>query len=196
MIFANVVPPVLVICNVPDPVEAPIIVPVTVIAAGVSAEATINVDPEFNVIPVVVRVFFIVTVLLAETVIGPTVVAPITPVNVLLLPVMLITPSFRAAAVIAFVIVDAVSGAKTIVAGAELLSKVIVPPLKFLLNVPVEFSVVLVSPPITLPAVLTVTASANIAAPDLVELPIVNVSAVTAPEKVIVEILASALLIT
>ncbi len=53
-------------------------------------------------------------------------------------------------------------------------------------------------PPVIVTAVLTVTplAPLNNAAPDLLELPIVNVSVVTVPENVIVEIVVSALLIT
>jgi len=58
--------------------------------------------------------------------------------------------------------------------------------------------VVAVFPPVIVVPVLTVTplAPLNNAAPDLELLPIVNVSVVTVPENVIVEIVLSALLIT
>ena len=54
------------------------------------------------------------------------------------------------------------------------------------------------SPPVIVVAVLTVTplAPLNIAAPDLVELPIVNVSVATVPENVMAETVVSALLMT
>ena len=53
-------------------------------------------------------------------------------------------------------------------------------------------------PPVIVVAVLTVTplAPVNNAFPDLVELPIVNVSVTTVPENVIVDIVVSALFIT
>ena len=54
------------------------------------------------------------------------------------------------------------------------------------------------SPPVIVIAVLTVTplGPLNNAAPELVELPIVNVSVATVPENVTVEILVSPLLMT
>ena len=53
-------------------------------------------------------------------------------------------------------------------------------------------------PPVIVAAVLTVTPPEplNNTDPDLVELPIVNVSVATVPENVIVEILVSPLLMT
>ena len=122
IILANVVPPELFICKTPTPDEVPLIVPVTVIAAGVSADATTKVPPVVvvpSVIVFAVTLFFTVAVLLAATFIEPTVlVLPITPVNILLPPVILIVPSLVAAPLIAFVIVAELSVAKTMVAVA------------------------------------------------------------------------------
>src|SRR6056300_963375 len=104
-VVVKVVPPVLVICTVPTPSLAPSTDPVTVIAAGVPAEATNNLALELTTADVFkVTLFLKVAVLVAaisklSTVTAPVyvevslisnvpiLVPPMVPLNVLLAPV-------------------------------------------------------------------------------------------------------------
>src|SRR6056300_131407 len=104
-VVVKVVPPVLVICTVPTPSLAPSTDPVTVIAAGVPAEATNNLALELTTADVFKVISFLnVAVLLAAiskllTVTAPVyvevslisnvpiLVPPMVPLNVLLVPV-------------------------------------------------------------------------------------------------------------